>query len=165
VVAHVGDAGQRVLGNDDRVGDVRPAITVEVLEHRQQRQIHGFAFEHFIKHRAAFYVARGDGLVGAALEGFVQLCRRDAEQPRDAGAGGEQVGRHRHLEAADVFADQQRIAALCGEGIDQGGDVLIGRNGLGDGQHIVRVLTAIGVDEHVKILRIAERRTGHGFTS
>ncbi|MNN83352.1 hypothetical protein D3C81_2003810 [compost metagenome] len=64
-----------------------------------------------------------------------------------------------------MFADQQWIAALGGEGIDQGGDVLIGGNRWGDSQHIVRVLTAIGVDEHVKVLRIAERRTGHGVTS
>ena len=131
VIAHVGDAGQRVFGDDDRVGDVRAAITVEMLEHRQQRQIQRFAFEDFIEDRAAFHIARGDGLVGAGLEGFVQLRRGDAEQPGDAGAGGEQIGRHRHAEVADVFADQQRIAALGGEGIDQGSDVLIGRNRLG----------------------------------
>jgi len=63
------------------------------------------------------------------------------------------------------FADQQRVAALGGQGVDQGGDVLIGAKGLRDGEHIVRVLPAIGVKKIVEILGIAERREGHGFTS
>ncbi|MNT34367.1 hypothetical protein D3C72_1703450 [compost metagenome] len=65
-------------------------------------------------------------MVGALLERLVQLRRGNAEHPGDAGSRGEQVGGHRHAEAADLFADQQRIATLGGEGIDQGGDVLIG---------------------------------------
>lgn len=95
----------------------------------------------------------------------MQLRRGAAEDPCDAGSGGEQVGGHWHAEMADFFADQQRVASLAGQGIDQGGDVLIGRELLLNGQHIVRVLPAIGVDEIVEILGIAERREGHGFTS
>ena len=66
---------------------------------------------------------------------------------------------------AALRADQQRVATLAGEGIDQGGDVLVGAEGLLDGEDIVRVLPAIGVEKIVKILGIAERREGHGFTS
>ncbi|MNO94421.1 hypothetical protein D3C76_860390 [compost metagenome] len=145
VIAHVGDAGDRVLRNDDRVGDVGAAVAGEMLEHRQQCEVHGFAFEDFIQHRAGFHVARGDGVVGAVLESLVQLRRGHAEHPGDAGPGGEQVGDHRRAEVADFFADQQRVATLGGESIDQGGDVLIGAKGLRDGEHIVRVLPAIGV--------------------
>ncbi|MNE34286.1 hypothetical protein D3C80_1280030 [compost metagenome] len=165
VIAHVGDAAYRVFGNDDRVGDVGAAVAGEMLEHRQQCEVDRFAFEDFIQHRAGLDIARGDGMVGALLERLVQLRRGDAEDPGDAGAGGEQVGDHRRTEVADFFADQQRVATLAGEGIDQGGDVLVGAEGLLDGEDIVRVLPAIGVEKIVKILGIAERREGHGFTS
>ncbi|MNF78777.1 hypothetical protein D3C84_609720 [compost metagenome] len=96
-----------------------------MLEHRQQRKVHSFAFEYLVQHRAGFDVARRDRVIGTGLEDFVELRRGDAENPCDAGPGSEQVSGHRHAEVADFFANQQRVATLGGQGIDQGGDVLI----------------------------------------
>jgi hypothetical protein len=138
----------RLLADHETVGDVRRLIGLEVLEERQPREID--AVLDAVQDRPLRHHLRIDRLARLLLIRVVDLVRGGAEEPRDARARREHVGRD--LRAFHAIEDQQGVAALRRECPHDRGDFLVGRNFVVDYEDIVRVLCPVLLEERVKVL-------------
>ena len=62
VMADIGDAGRRILADDDSRRDVGPAVVGAVFRDRQGRQIDGIAGDNVLMHRGVLHHDRRDAL-------------------------------------------------------------------------------------------------------
>ena len=142
VVAQIADAGVGMLGDDHRVGDVGRAVGLEVLAAAAGvRRSMSSPCSISSLHRAALDARAAPPLARARLVGRVQAAGVDAEQPADALARGEHVGRDRarraRRRASNTSSGCRPPAAKRG---DDGGDLLVVAHRLGDDEHVLGML-------------------------
>ncbi len=152
VVAEVADPGDRVFGEDDPAGDVRPAVGGEVGDQRQPAEVDVIAGHDVIADRAV--VLQGERLCGtnSRLECLVQPFLGRIEKAGDPRPGCEQVGDNLVPAALDIGEPQQRVAILGCQFPHHGGDVLVQRHRLLDEDHVVVVRVAVARQKSVEVL-------------
>lgn len=126
VVAHIAAAAADALGDDDAVGDVGRAVSLEMPEQGQAAKI-DFAADD-LGNGAALHLAQRHRLVRTRLIARVQLVRRHAQHARDARSRAEQVGDDGDGNPRDALEFQHGGAGLVASWEEDRCDILIRRH-------------------------------------